>query len=587
MKPIEINTNMNWRLSTFTVIALATLISGCSGERSGATGWAYNSSQNGGFERQPFFEQETAPGLVFIEGGTFTMGQVEEDLSMEWDNIPRRVTVSSFYMDETEVTNSFWLEYLFWLQRVYGDSYPEVVDRALPDTLVWREKLSFNEPFVDYYLRHPAYRDYPVVGISWTQANNFCKWRSDRVNEQLLVREGLIAHNPDGQMDEDHFTTAAYMNGQYQGEPVAEGLTDYRPNSSGYRNVKFEDGLFQPAYRLPTEAEWEFAALGLIGNSYAELITDRRTYPWDGHYTRDDNSRSGSYGSMNANFSRGRGDYMGVAGNLNDGAAATTAVYQYAPNDYGLYNMAGNVNEWVMDVYRPYNSVDAEEFRPFRGNVFQTTELNSEGVVADKIDYVIYDVSGLESDLRNYQNAAAKNFIDEEANLVENIFSSLQAAKDESKLKNREEAMEMLAEAKEIIVDSELLIAPDLLDIFVDNIQSAPGELVKRNMTVEESLGRDNYREADNIDYKDGDFQSSIYYGDDGFKQEGNRMYGYGKTSLINNQSRVYKGGGWNDRSYYLSPGTRRFLDENKSSAAIGFRCAMDRMGSQTMNSPR
>ena len=578
---------MNWRLSTFTVIALATLISGCSGERSGATGWAYNSSQNGGFERQPFFEQETAPGLVFIEGGTFTMGQVEEDLSMEWDNIPRRVTVSSFYMDETEVTNSFWLEYLFWLQRVYGDSYPEVVDRALPDTLVWREKLSFNEPFVDYYLRHPAYRDYPVVGISWTQANNFCKWRSDRVNEQLLVREGLIAHNPDGQMDEDHFTTAAYMNGQYQGEPVAEGLTDYRPNSSGYRNVKFEDGLFQPAYRLPTEAEWEFAALGLIGNSYAELITDRRTYPWDGHYTRDDNSRSGSYGSMNANFSRGRGDYMGVAGNLNDGAAATTAVYQYAPNDYGLYNMAGNVNEWVMDVYRPYNSVDAEEFRPFRGNVFQTTELNSEGVVADKIDYVIYDVSGLESDLRNYQNAAAKNFIDEEANLVENIFSSLQAAKDESKLKNREEAMEMLAEAKEIIVDSELLIAPDLLDIFVDNIQSAPGELVKRNMTVEQSLGRDNYREADNIDYKDGDFQSSIYYGDDGFKQEGNRMYGYGKTSLINNQSRVYKGGGWNDRSYYLSPGTRRFLDENKSSAAIGFRCAMDRMGSQTMNSPR
>jgi gliding motility-associated lipoprotein GldJ len=134
MKTTEINNNMKWRLSTFTVIALATLISGCSGERSGATGWAYNTSENGGFEHQPFFTQETAPGLVFIEGGTFTMGQVEEDLTMDWNNIPRRVTVSSFYMDETEVTNSFWLEYLFWLQRVYGSSYPEVVDRALPDT---------------------------------------------------------------------------------------------------------------------------------------------------------------------------------------------------------------------------------------------------------------------------------------------------------------------------------------------------------------------------------------------------------------------------------------------------------------------
>ena len=587
MKPIELNDIMNWKLSTFTIIALAALVSGCTGDRSGATGWAYNNTQNGGFEKQPFFSQETAPGLVFIEGGTFTMGQAEDDLTGNWDNIPRRVTVSSFYMDETEVTNSFWLEYLFWLERVYGDSYPEVVKRALPDTLVWREKLSFNEPFVDYYLRHPAYRDYPVVGITWNQANNFCKWRTDRVNEQLLVREGLIAHNPDAQMDEDHFTTEAYLNGQYQGEPIAEGLRDYRPNSSGYRQVAFSDGLFQPAYRLPTEAEWEFAALGLIGNSYAELITDRRTYPWDGHYTRDDNSRSGSYGSMNANFARGRGDYMGVAGNLNDGASATAPVFEYAPNDYGLYNMAGNVNEWVMDVYRPYNAVDAEEFRPFRGNVFQTVERNSEGLIADKLDYVVFDIPSLETDLRAYQNAAAKNFTSEEQNLVDNIFTAIQAAKEEVKLKRKEEGMEQIAEGQELIIDSELLIAPDLLDLFVDNIKSNPGELQRRDMTVEESLGRDNYREADNIDFKDGDFQSSIYYGDDGFKQEGSRMYGYGKTSLINNKSRVYKGGGWNDRSYYLSPGSRRFLDEDKASAAIGFRCAMDRMGSQTLNSQR
>ena len=565
----------------------ALLLTGCIGDRSGATGWAYNDPANGGFERQPFFEQETAPGLVFIEGGTFTMGQVEDDLTYNWDNIPRRVTVPSFYMDETEVTNYYWLEYLSWLQRVYGNSYPEVVRRALPDTLVWREKLAFNEPHVDYYLRHPAYRDYPVVGISWNQANDFCKWRTDRVNEQLLVREGLIAHNPDGQIDEDHFTTEAYLNGQYQGESVAEGLRDLRPGSSGYRNVAFEDGLLQPAYRLPTEAEWEFAALGLIGNSYAELITDRRTYPWDGHYTRNDNGRDRAYGNMNANFARGRGDYMGVAGSLNDGAAATAAVYQYAPNDYGLYNMSGNVNEWCLDVYRPLSAMDAEEFRPYRGNVYKTKQLNSEGQIADKFDYVVYDIDAVDADLKAYQKAAAKNFIDEEQNLVDNVFTYIESAKADRKLKRSEESQEQMAEGQEIILDSDLLVAPDLLKIFTSNISANPGELRYRDVTVEESLERTNYRQADNIDYRDGDFESSIYYGDEGFEAEGSRMYGYGTTTMINNRSRVYKGGAWNDRSYWLSPGTRRFLDEDKASAAIGFRCAMDRMGSQVLAGPR
>ena len=581
---------MNWKFIALGFFATTLSFTSCAPERSGATGWAYNDTSNGGFERRPYLGQETAPGLVFIEGGTFTMGQVEDDLTTNWDNIPRRVTVPSFYMDETEVTNSFWLEYVYWLNRVYGETYREVVIRALPDTLVWREKLSFNEPYVDYYLRHPAYQDYPVVGVSWNQANDFCKWRTDRVNEQLLVREGLIAHNPEAQIDEEFFTTEAYLAGQYTPENVTEGLTDYRPGSSGARNVRFEDGLFQPAYRLPTEAEWEFAALGLIGNSYAELISDRRTYPWDGHYTRNDNSREREYGGMNANFARGRGDYMGVAGSLNDGAAATANVYQFAPNDYGLYNMAGNVNEWVMDVYRPYNTVDVEEFRPFRGNVYQTVQRNAEGVIADKYDFVVYDISALEADLKAYEKAAMKNFTDEEANLVANIFNAIEAAKEEIKVKRIEEGQEQIAEAKELVIDSEEMVAPDLLDLFVRNVASAPGELRYRDVTVEESLGRDNYRQANNIDYLDGDFNSSIRYSENDLQSTGNAedlMYGYGSTSLINNRSRVYKGGGWNDRSYWLSPGTRRFLDEDKASAAIGFRCAMDRLGSQTLNSPR
>ena len=207
-------------------------LNGCYYERSGATGWAYNFYENGGFERTPYFEQETGPGLIFVEGGTFTMGQVDDDLNYAWDNIPRRTTVSSFYMDETEVTNHFWTEYLAWLQRIYGSSYPEIVERALPDTAAWRNKLAYNEPMVNFYLRHPAYRDYPVVGVGWLQANDFCKWRSDRVNEGILIREGLLLHNPDAQIDEEHFTTETYLSGQYQGEREREGLPSQRTQNS-------------------------------------------------------------------------------------------------------------------------------------------------------------------------------------------------------------------------------------------------------------------------------------------------------------------------------------------------------------------
>lgn len=83
-------------LSMLAAIAVVVLVSSCGKERSGATGWAYNDESNGGFERQEYIEQETGPGLVLVEGGTFTMGRVEDDVNFAWDNIPRRVTVSFF-----------------------------------------------------------------------------------------------------------------------------------------------------------------------------------------------------------------------------------------------------------------------------------------------------------------------------------------------------------------------------------------------------------------------------------------------------------------------------------------------------------
>ena len=478
-------------------------LTGCYRERSGATGWKYNLTENGGFEKPNFYEQQTGPGLIFIEGGTFTMGQVEDDLMNSWDNSPRRVTVSSFYMDETEVTNMFWLEYLEWLDRIYGNSFPEIVERALPDTLAWREKLAYNEPMVDYYLRHPAYRDYPVVGVSWRQANDFCKWRTDRVNENILVQEGLFVHSPESQMDEEHFTTETYFNRQYVGERDIEGVKDYAPNSSGYRDIKMEDGLLLPDYRLPTEAEWEYAALGLIGNSFGELVEERRTYPWDGHYIRNDEIRDKGYGEINANFVRGRGDYMGVAGALDDFGDITVQVRAYAPNDYGLFNMAGNVNEWVMDVYRPLTTLDAEEFRPFRGNNYQTMVQNPDGNPADKYDYVVYDIDATSKFLIDYRNEIGdKAITPEDEELMNSLELKYEEALETEQKKQLEEAQTLMAEALELIVDSEALIASDLRKGMSNNIIAVPGDMKFRDVTVEENIGRTNYRALTNKLYR-------------------------------------------------------------------------------------
>jgi len=574
---------MTWKQPTsiLSLFVLLTILSGCYYERSGATGWNYNNTNNGGFEKPTFFEQQTGPGLILVEGGTYTMGQVEDDLMGSWDNAPRRVTVSSFYMDETEVTNLFWLEYLTWLERVYGSSFPEIVERALPDTLAWREKLAYNEPLVKYYLRHPAYRDYPVVGISWRQANDFCKWRTDRVNEEILINEGLLVHSPQSQMDEEHFTTETYFNRQYSGEREIEGVEDFRPNSSGFRDIKLEDGLLLPDYRLPTEAEWEYAALGLIGNSYGELIEERRTYPWDGHYIRNDDMRSKGYGKVNANFVKGRGDYMGVAGSLDDLGDITVEVHSYAPNDYGLFNMAGNVNEWVMDVYRPLSNLDNEEFRPFRGNNYQTMIQNPEGNPADKYDYVVYDIAKITQFLTDYRrDKRGVGMTPEDEELLNGLELKLEDATEMSLKSQEEESQTQLAEAMDLIEESEALIAADLRKGLSKNIIAVPGDMKYRDVTLEENLGRTNYRVADNIDYRDGDVNSSTMFGnsEDGF-EDNNRMYDYGNSTLVNNESRVYKGGSWNDRAYWLVPGTRRFMDERKSSSTIGFRCAMTRVG--------
>ena len=137
--------------SLLTIMAVSLVMVSCGKKDYGAsrtTGWNYNDPENGGFTVNEIPEQVTGPGLVVIEGGTFTMGATMENVYYEWNNTPRQVTVSSFYMDQTEVSNLDYLEYVYWLNRVFGKDCPERVTKALPDTTVWRNLLSYNEPIL-------------------------------------------------------------------------------------------------------------------------------------------------------------------------------------------------------------------------------------------------------------------------------------------------------------------------------------------------------------------------------------------------------------------------------------------------------
>ncbi len=484
----------------FSVMILigAALLTGCfsSKDQSSKTGWNINDPKWGGFQVLQAYEQPTPPDMVFIEGGTFTMGSNQADLNYDHNMIPRRVSVSSFYMDEIEVRNVDYNEYLYWLQRIYGQDFPEVVRNAEPDELCWRRVDEYVEDLVENYFRHPAYKDYPVVGVTWEQANDYCAWRTDRLNERILIDQGYLQFDV-GQTADNHFNTAAYYTNAYTGLETKRQLPNMDPNAeSKTRRVQLKDGILMPNFRLPTEAEWEYAAYGLAGNTYDERIIERRVYPWNGSNVRM--SDPDHLGQMQANFARGRGDYMGVAGSLNDGAMYPAQVYSYAPNDYGLYNMASNVSEWTMDVYRPLTFEDASGMNPFRGNVYKTVVRDEEGNVAER-----------------------------------------------------------------------------------DSL----GRIRYREVTSEEVANRRNYQKADNRNYLDGDYASTVA---DDWKalaeQEGSTtgLVYDPSTSGISDNSRVVKGGNYRDRAYWLSPATRRFLDQDRNESWLGFRCAMSRIGNPT-----
>jgi gliding motility-associated lipoprotein GldJ len=401
----------NWRSWAIALtLATATVLSSCQknnsygrrtagspGKRSATTGASFSFK---GDDSTQFFvarkaEQIPGPNLKLIQGGRAVLGSQEEDVMGFRDNMERTVSISTFWMDETEMTNNDFKEFLFDMRkRVSADS----LKKLEPSEKVWRGAMTFNDVYESYYFRFPGFNFYPVAGVSWSQAGAYAKWRTDYVQKLVVAQQKM--------------------------------------DSTLTRSQLIERGLVIAEFRLPTESEWEYAAKAMIGTQYLDENQEYgRIYPWDGRGVRNPydgrGKKAGKQGDFLANFKRGRGDYAGIAGDLtNDGEIIPTNVYDMAPNDFGLYNMAGNMNEWVYDVYRPLSFRDADDLNPLR---------------------------------------------------------------------------------------------------------------------------------------KDGVYDDESNYG----------------TSLLNDSIRVYKGGSWRDVTYWLAPGTRRYMHQDSSTNHIGFRCAMVSIGAR------
>jgi len=496
---------------------------GGSKNKLGMNGWKANDNKGwffSGKQKAP----KGWPGMVYVEGGTFTMGLVKDDVMHDWNNTPRRMQVSSYFIGETEITNADYRSYVTWLKFVFPPSDPafkDIYTGALPDTLVWNNQLSRND-YAETYFRSPGFDYYPVVGVSWQQASRYCDWLTDRANEKELMKQGVI--------DKNYYVNDA--NNQGANSFNLDKFKANDPEMQSYLNqqrlqkqsgIKTSNARIQSAnrnataglvtkFRLPTEVEWEYAALGLQKNRNYNNYLGKLP-----EIEKLRGKKGRNRGMYLENFKQGRGDYSGVGGWNNDGSPTTADVRQYPSNDLGIYGMFGNVAEWTADVYRPIIDEEASDFNYYRGNVVQQTARNADGSFK-KVDAKDMKYERLADGRKIYNGLPGtyerKNIEDQRNYRDGDFMSSLEAGYGKQPDSASTDFSIYNSPKREFIVD-------------------AQGRVI---------IQKDN-------------------------KQ---------RTSKISNTVRVVKGGSWMDTAYWLDPGQRRFKEESKAFGWIGFRVAQD-----------